>query len=89
MEEKNKKQPRKLVWKSNESDQVISSKTDSRNGHRMVMHGVGLLRYSETKYYKGMFKNGMKDGSGLLVDGKVKYKGNFTLNMKNGYGILY
>ena len=55
----------------------------------MVMHGSGYLKYSETKYYKGMFKNGMKDGNGLMVDGDTRFKGNFSLNMKNGNGILF
>ena len=44
----------------------------------MVMHGQGLLMYSESNYYKGQFNNGIKEGYGMEVKTNNKYKGNFS-----------
>ena len=52
-----------------------------------VYNGYGYLRYSNFDQYQGEFKNGKRDGYGILR-GTIAYQGEFKNGKFNGYGIL-
>ena len=49
-------------------------------------HGKGEMRLKD-KVYQGMFREGMLDGSGVLVDGEKKHVGLFARNKAHGAGM--
>jgi hypothetical protein len=66
---------------------------EGQNNKNKKPHGIGTL-YDEYGYklYDGFWKNGHKEGKGVLFHKNmniIKYCGNWKNNMKNGKGIEY
>ena len=51
----------------------------------------GNLYYENGEYYKGQFKNGLRDGKGIQYykNNKIKYEGDFSEDKYHGEGNLY
>jgi len=50
--------------------------------------GIGLIKYPNGNYYKGMLKEGDKDGEGEFYWRGDLYKGHFSENCKQGTGVM-
>ena len=53
---------------------------------------VTIFSNKGTKVYEGYFKEGRKNGFGILFNSnftQVGYRGGWNLDMKDGYGVLY
>ena len=56
-----------------------------------MYEGYGKEIYENGDYYEGEFKNGLKNGRGILYTKhhNIQYKGDWINNDINGYGIQY
>ena len=53
-----------------------------------IIHGEGTYTHFEGARYSGHFKNGMKDGKGVLEALGNVYEGTFVKNKAHGHGMI-
>ena len=72
----------------NKKDKIINSENDPRNNQNDGMRRYFPKFNEEFFSYEGEWKNGMKDGFGILSWDKSKFIGEFIEDKISGYGKL-
>ena len=67
---------------------MLESEMKDKEGKDIVPHGYGISKLFGV-LYKGEFKDGLRDGLGILVEDEGYYEGEFKEGVYEGYGIMH